>query len=278
MIIWIASYPKSGNTWVRFFLKSYFNNYYSNITLAPKIYDNFKIQNFPNIFFMKERNVNYLNFQEIVKNWKNMQDYINLNNKTNFLKTHNALCTIKNYPFTTSENTSGGIYVVRDPRDVVISYADHFGTSLEEAVDRILSSEHNENPIDENGKSFILSLMGSWADHYNSWKSYKKRKILIIKYEDLIDNTFKTFLKIIEYLNKIQKTPVDIDKIKYSIEEVKFENLKKMESKEGFVERGKGRAFFRIGKAGNWRKELETRLVKKIEEKFSKEMKDLGYL
>ena len=72
MIIWIASYPKSGNTWVRFFLKSYFNNYNSNITLAPKIYDNFKIQNFPNIFFMKERNVNYLNFQEIVKNWKNM--------------------------------------------------------------------------------------------------------------------------------------------------------------------------------------------------------------
>ena len=278
MIIWLASYPKSGNTWVRFFLKSYFNDANSNITLETKKNDKFQIINFPNLKFMKERKIDYLNFKEIVKNWDEMQDYINLNKKINFLKTHNALCTLGKYKFTTSKNTIGSVYIVRDPRDVVISYADHFGQSLDESVDSILSSTHQEFPKDDNGKHFALSLMGSWADHYNSWKSYKGREIIIIKYEDLINNTYETFLKIINYLNKIGNFGVNTNKIKFSIEEVKFENLQNMEKKEGFAEIAQGKKFFRSGKVGNWRKELRTDLIKKIEEKFYKEMKELGYL
>ena len=277
MIIWIASYPKSGNTWVRFFLKSYFNNYNSNITLAPKIYDNFKIQNFPNIFFMKERNVNYLNFQEIVKNWKNMQDYINLNNKTNFLKTHNAMCTINNHPFTNTNNTLGAIYIVRDPRDVVASYAHHNNVSHEKIVESMISSQHGEYP-EEKGKRFYISITGSWSDHYNSWKTYKGRKIIIIKYEDLVLKTYETFSKIIKYLNDINKTIFDEKKIKFSIEQTNFQNLRKLEEKEGFAEKGKGGFFFRKGKIGSWKDELNKDLVKIIEEKFRKEMLELKYI
>mgnify|MGYP001195072836 CR=1 FL=1 len=278
MIIWLASYPKSGNTWVRFFLKSYFNLTNSSITLEAKKEDRFHILNFPNLKFMKEKNIKYSDFGEIVKNWNSMQNIINLNNKTNFLKTHNALCTIGNHSFTNSKNTIGAIYIIRDPRDVVLSHADHFGLSLDESVECILSSTHQELPEDGDGNNFALSLMGSWSDHYNSWKAYKAREIIIIRYEDLINNPFDTFLRIVTYLNKIRNFEIDINKVKSSIEEVKFENLQNMEKNEGFAEKGKGKKFFRSGKVGGWKNELKADLIKKIEGKFSKEMKELGYL
>ena len=68
-----------------------------------------------------------MNFDKIAKNWLTLQDIINLNNKLNFLKTHNGNFNINNFPFTNTENTIGGIYIVRDPRDVVLSNANHFG-------------------------------------------------------------------------------------------------------------------------------------------------------
>ena len=89
MIIWIASYPKSGNTWVRLFLKSYFNLNDNNIIS----------QSFPIMDHLKEFKIDFMNFGEIVKGWELMQNFINLNQKTNYLKTHNAMCTINNYKF-----------------------------------------------------------------------------------------------------------------------------------------------------------------------------------
>ena len=243
MIIWLASYPKSGNTWIRYFLKSYFNSPNKKLTLKPEINDNFYSESFPNIYLLKDMKINYSNFANIVKNWIPMQNFINLNNKTNFLKTHNAMCTINNYPFTNTNNTLGAIYIVRDPRDIVASYAEHFQISHKEMVENMFSSEHGEAPI-KDGKSYYSSIMGTWSDHYNSWKNYKGRKIIIIKYEDLISKTYETFSKIIKYLNDINQITFDEKKIKFSIEQTNFQNLRKLEEKEGFIEKGKGNFFF----------------------------------
>ena len=277
MIIWLASYPKSGNTWVRFFLKSYLSSADKNLTLSPGIDDNFYIRNFPNAKLCDEMKIDYLNFHNIVKNWIPMQDFINLNNKTNFLKTHNAMCTINNYPFTNSINTLGAIYIVRDPRDIVASYADHFRVNHKEMVENMFSSEHGEAPT-KDGKSYYLSIMGTWSDHYNSWKNYVGRKIIIIKYEDLISKTYITFSKIVKYLNDINQITFDEKKIKFSIKQTNFQNLRKLEEKEGFIEKGRGNFFFRKGKIGSWKEELSNDLVKIIEKKFKKEMLELGYL
>jgi hypothetical protein len=277
MIIWLASYPKSGNTWVRYFLKSYFNSPDKKLTLKQEINDNFYSTSFPNIFLLKDMKINYLNFPNIIKNWITMQDFINLNNKTNFLKTHNAMCTINNYPFTNKNNTLGAIYIVRDPRDIVVSYADHNQISHREIVENMISSQHGEYPKDKS-KNFYLSITGSWSDHYNSWKKYKGRKIIIIKYEDLVLKTHETFSKIIEYLNDTNETIFDEKKIKFSIEQTNFQNLRKLEEKEGFAEQGKGVFFFRKGKIGSWKQELNKDLVKIIEQKFRKEMLELKYI
>ena len=121
MIVWLASYPKSGNTWLRMFLKSYFLKSNEKFSLGGSILDSFKAQGFPDQKMLDHLKVDYLKFEEIVKNWETMQDYINLNNRTNYVKTHNAMCTVGSYKFTTSKNTKGVIYIVRDPRDVLVS-------------------------------------------------------------------------------------------------------------------------------------------------------------
>jgi len=277
MIIWIASYPKSGNTWIRYFLKSYFNSSDKNFSLDAKNNDDFYSTTFPNIFLLNDMKIDYFNFGNIIKNWIPMQDFINLNNQTNFLKTHNAMCTINNYHFTNISNTLGAIYIVRDPRSIVASFADHFQISHKETVENMFSSEHGETPI-INGKSYYQSIMGTWSDHYNSWKTYKGRKVIIIKYEDLRSKTYETFSKIIKYLNEINGTIFDEKKIKLSIEQTSFKNLRTLEEKDGFIERGKGDFFFRKGKIDSWKQELSLDLIKKIEIKFRKEMLELGYI
>ena len=82
MIIWISSYPKSGNTWVRYFLKSYFEPFDKKLTLKSTKLDDFYTLNFPNLPLLKELNIDYSNFANIIKNWIPMQSFINLNNRS----------------------------------------------------------------------------------------------------------------------------------------------------------------------------------------------------
>ena len=277
MIIWISSYPKSGNTWVRYFLKSYFEPFDKKLTLKSSKLDDFYTLNFPNLPLLKELNIDYSNFANIIKNWIPMQSFINLNNRTNFCKTHNAMCTINNYPFTNKENTLGAIYIVRDPRDVVLSYANHLQLSHEETVERMFDSKNGEFQPGENGE-YNSTITGSWSDNYNSWKSYKSSKILIIKYENLIDNSFFYFSKIIKYLSEISEVEYDERKINQSIEKTSFDKLRTLEEKEGFDEKGLGKYFFRSGKKGTWKNQLDVNLSRKIRSKFKKEMDELNYI
>ena len=275
MIVWLASYPKSGNTWLRMFLKSYFLKSNEKFSLGGSILDSFKAQGFPDQKMLDHLKVDYLKFEEIVKNWETMQDYINLNNRTNFLKTHNSMCTIGPYKFTTHKNTKGGIYLVRDPRDVLISFSNHLGKSYESTFKLMSSSDGNEEDEEEN---YEKSLLGSWSDHYNSWKSYKSSKILIIKYEDMVLQSYNTFKKIINYLNEIDNSEISEEKLSIALKQTDFEELQGMEKKHGFREKLKGELFFRKGKSGTWKEELPRDLINKIENLFHKEMTELGYL
>ena len=273
MIIWLASYPKSGNTWLRMFLKSYFQKSDTEFKLQDTITDDFQSKGFPSLSILKHLNIDYFKFSEVVKNWELMQDFINLNNKTNFVKTHNSMCTIGPYKFTSSRNTLGGIYLIRDPRDVLVSYSHHVGLDYQTTLEHMSSSDNYESTT-----THKMTLLGSWADHYNSWKNYKSSKILIIKYEDMVLDTFNTFLKILKYLSEIDDAIIDENKIKRSLKQTEFGRLQKMEKKQGFIEKGKSELFFRKGKTGAWKNELSVDLSKKIEKKFNKEMVELGYL
>ena len=277
MIIWLASYPKSGNTWLRMFLKSYFLKPGEKFSLNGSILDSFKAQGFPDQETLDRLKVDYNKFEEIVKNWEAMQDYINLNKRTNFIKTHSAMCKVGSYQFTSPRNTKGGIYVVRDPRDVIISLSDHMGLDHEQTFHHMSSSYNFEHPLSDN-RGYKKSLMGSWSDHYKSWKNYKSCKILIIKYEDMVLDENNTFTKIINYLNEIDEIEFKKDKLIKALKQTQFKELQKLEKSEGFLEKGKGELFFRKGKIGTWQDEVSTKIINKIEKLFKNEMEELGYL
>jgi len=277
MILWIASYPKSGNTWVRLFLRSYFCKAEKQFSINQKEADEFKINQFPNINILKEMNINYNNFLSISENWISMQERINLNNKVNFLKTHNAMCTINNHKFTNKQNTAGIIYIVRDPRDIVISYSHHLNQTYDQVIDGMLDSK-NQELAQVKKEKFPSTILGKWSDHYNSWKNYGSENFLLIKYEDMLFDDIKIFRKILEYLNNTTGLLFDQSKMLKAIENTSFEKLQNQEKKFGFNEHTKSTLFFRNGKIGDWKGKLSLKQVKRIEEGFNKEMKELGYL
>jgi len=270
MIIWLASYPKSGNTWVRSFLSYYLNG--NNEEFSFNILNN--IKKFPDISILKELKINYEDTSELIKNWITIQDFINLNNKVNLLKTHNALCTVNGHSFTNSSNTKGVIYLVRDPRDVLVSFSNHFNLNLNESLKIMKSDEFWET--EKNHNNFKSSLFGSWKSNYNSWTENKSLKKLIIKYEDLEKNPFKYFSKIINFLKDIANIKYNDDLIKLSISKTSFKNLSQLEKKRGFSESTNG-YFFRKGYSNQWN-ELDKNLIQDINTSFEKEMKELNYL
>ena len=269
MIVWLSSYPKSGNTWLRLLLTNYlFEN-------KNGVFDNLDyIINFPRKisfdFVDKSKFIgNTLDFHEY---FIKAQEYINTNKKINYLKTHSCLGKINNFDFTNEKNTLGFIYLVRDPRSVVISYSHYINESIDESIEIIL----RENNISI-GSDKIITFKSSWKINYLSWikSSYPK---LLVKYEDLYNNTYETFKKVLVFLNQFQKIIIDQDKIKKTIQNCHFNNLQEEEIKKGFDEKLTNNPFFRKGTIDEWKKVLNKKQLKKIENSFYSEMKDLNYL
>ena len=189
MIIWLASYPKSGNTLLRSILVSYF---YSNYGVF-KFEDLIKINQFPLSEQFMSLGIDIENDREVFKNFINVQKSINQEKgKIKFFKTHSSLCKIYDYDFTDLNNTLGAIYIVRDPRNVVTSVSHHYNLSIDEATEMMLDQNRFMEKTTKNLKVFL----GSWNFNYNSWKNLKnQKKYLLIKYEDLITKKKNCALK-----------------------------------------------------------------------------------
>ena len=282
MIIWLASYPKSGNTLLRSMLSAYFFS-------ADGIF-NFdllkNIKQFPDHGLFMKVGIDVENEKEVIKNYINVQETINQKdgNAVRFLKTHSALSDINGYKFTNLENTLGVIYIVRDPRKIIKSYANHSEISIEESKKRILEISRIGGKNDPTNKTTIHA--GSWESNYNSWKELKKiNRYLLIKYEDLVSEPNKIFLKILNFISKISNTNtlVDQTKLKNVIKTTSFENLQNLESKNKFHESStipgeKKIKFFKYGIKNDGIKNIPTELRKDLENSLNKEMKELGYL
>ena len=276
MIIWISSYPKSGNTYLRSFLSAYYfsKNGEFNFNLLKNI------KQFPNKNFFS----NKLNsFEEAVKNYVPAQKNIFESKKANFLKTHNLLGFYKGYPFTIPEYTLGAIYIVRDPRNVILSLMNHYSLSEKEALD-FITDDNRDIHQDENDFA-AYSFLSSWAKHYTSWSTTKKYRKLLIKYEELKDNKYEIFRDIIVYVNTLlnRTERVNKEKLKRAIESTEFNILKQKETKKGFVEsakdkKGKIKIFFNKGFENDWKNSISSKSIKKIEAKFYNEMVNLGYI
>ena len=235
MIIWIASYPKSGNTWIRAMLSAYF--YSNDGNFFFELLDN--IKEFPKHSEYLNKISAGKNLAEIAKEWIPAQTMLNSksHNSTIFLKTHSALCTYKNNSFTNKNNTQAVIYVVRDPRNVITSISNYYSLSIDESYNFMINKNKIISEAEMGGKNFgISTVLGSWALHYKSWEKIKFAPTLIVKYEDLIKNTKNSLIIIINFLKKFIDTKIDDKKILNTINSCSFDNLAKMEKAGGFIE------------------------------------------
>ena len=284
MFVWLASYPKSGNTLVRSMLAAYFfsKDGVYNFDLLKNI------KQFPNITLFENLGIDIKNEKEVIKNYIKVQESFNKKNSVQFLKTHSYLFNIQNNPFTNLKNSLGAIYIVRDPRNVVTSYAHHTNITVDKAADDLINLSQMGGDLNKNrGSERTKVFTGTWNTNFHSWKSFKHEdRYLLIKYEDLINEKEKNFTKILEFIYKLQKAKFILDQKKFEnvIRSTNFSNMKNLEKEKGFFESkidkktGKTIPFFNLGHENKWEKLLDVKIRKKIEISFKKEMTELGYL
>ena len=159
MIIWLASYPKSGNTLLRSILSSYF--YTKDGEFSFKNLDN--ISQFPLTSQFMSLGINIDNDEEVFKNFINVQNFLNQEKgKVKFYKTHSALSKMHGSNFTDLKNTLGVIYIVRDPRNLVTSLAHHSDLSIEEAANTMIDNSKYLVKSVKNCRFFLVSCNSNY--------------------------------------------------------------------------------------------------------------------
>lgn len=278
MIIWLASYPKSGNTLLRSILASYF---FSDDGSFDFKYT-YLINQFPRIDYFLKAGVDISNDETVFKNYLKVQELINNeNSKIKFFKTHSQYFENKEYNFTNWKNSLCALYVVRDPRNVIKSFSHHNQSDNNETLEVMLDDKRCLPKTTKHCKTFI----GSWGSNYNSWKGLGKN-VFIIKYEDLILKKRKTLLSIFKFLENFgfNLSNLNMQKLNKSLKTTEFKNMQNLEKKQSFKESvynpntGKKIPFFNLGPKNDWKHDLEENIRIKLEDTFKKEMKELGYL
>ena len=264
---------------MRFLISNYYFNKDKKFNFH--IADN-NILMFPQISLMKEivkKNDIIKNPFNISKYWLDLQKNVKIENgNVIFFKNHNALVSINSNEFTNHDHTLGAIYIVRDPRDVVVSYSHYKNESYDKVINDLCERKVSYNIRSIDNFPFV-EVLGSWNFHYFSWKNgLPNMPRIIIKYEDMLNNCNEEFSKVIDFLSNLLHHSKDQDKIDFSVANSNFELLQKNEKKFKMKTNESKNIFFRRGKAYQWKKVLTASQIKKIENSCKKAMIDLDYI
>lgn len=275
-IIWLASYPKSGNTWFRAFLSAFFNDgqvnlcnlnhgkiWYSN-KLLPELYLDTCLDD---LYIDEIQQLRKLAFSELNESLK----------EPLFVKIHDAFNSSFENPIPIIPEVSSRhiIYIVRNPLDVALSFANHKGLSYEKITKHFINNEKGCLSKKNNSFHEIYQFMGSWTQHVKGWLDQKLIPVHLVRYEDMKSKPHKTF----SFALKALGIQYDAKKIEKAITACSFENLKQQEVKFGFLEKpSSNKSFFNKGETGRGIKEIPPHLVNEIIEKNRSMMATLGYL
>ena len=260
-IVWLASFPKSGNTWMRALLGNYLVagaepldinslNRFALGDTQQKVYDHVAGRSF------KARDFNdWLQLRGPV-----LRSIAASQPAHQFMKTHCRIDRVGQYDLIPPELTAAAVYILRNPFDVVPSYARHL--SLD--IDATIGMMTNKDAISATSTG-ILEVIGRWDDHLHSWLEAPRLVRHALRYEDLIADTEKTVRGLLGFL----QIPVRDGDLRRAIRASSFRNLQKQEQEKGFTERPQGMAqFFASGRAGGWREALTPAQVARIRTEF----------
>ena len=266
-ITWIASFPRSGNTWVRSLITAYANGGEVNINSIMQTGDKH-----PGYYegMVQEPIKQWLPVDQALLKPAAMLRMLEDCGGNMMLKTHDCNVDISGVAQIPHALTRAAIYIVRDPRDVVLSFKKHFKcANLNEAIDSMLNPE----TIMRQPHKGLFLLQFSWQLHLQSWLRDLPYPVFMLRYEDLQTDTFDLFSDLVRFL----KMDYDADLVRKSIQACRFATFQRQEKKDGFRE-GVGSVFFDKGMANRWKTELAPKYQQRIVSACAKEMKSMGYL
>jgi hypothetical protein len=282
MIFWIASYPKNGNTWLRSLLSAYYFTEDGNFK-NDKILKN--IPQFPEKKYFVNFEYDKSDPVSTSRYWIKAQELINIDKRIKFFKTHNVYGALNDNKFSNKSNSIGGIYIIRDPRNVITSLMNHFEMNKEDALKFILSEKKFTYDFFKKNDYSDFQFISSWEKNYKSWINNRDFPVKLIKYEDLIKDTFFVVKDLINFIDKTSKTNFKFNKLKAknAIQTTNFENLKIIEKNYGFSESIKSKTkenkipFFHLGPNNNWKNFFDNDFTNKLNTIFKESLKELQY-
>ncbi len=275
-IVWLASYPKSGNTWLRLFLANYFA---ANRPLGRPLELNQAIS-----FGIGDSGVDRYRRAGMDQDDQSQQSMAQVRplvhrqvaqqnaQGVTFVKTHNACIHVAGVPLITPDATAGAILVVRNPFDVAVSFGHHTGMPIERAV-QALATDTYYVPADE---TYVDQFPTSWQRFQASWIDAAGLSPLVLRYEDMVRSPMATFAQVLTFLN----ARIDEARLADSIQATDFDTLAGQEKAHGFAEgdpHGKV-PFFREGRIGVWQGVLSAEQVENLKQACGKELTRLGYV
>lgn len=275
-ICWMASYPRSGSTWLRLMLEHYYtgelpfkregdvvrgdnaHKFYTNISPWGNL-DGEKVDIYA---VLRPAAVAWM-----ASHWQ--VDKV-VHTKNVCLKTHNGNYPIARIPLIPPSLTERAIVLARDPRDVACSLARYLGMEIQQAVDSLCDTGFMLTDPDK-----PPTILGSWDTWCYSWATAQDFPVAMIKYEDVVRNPVEQLTVV---LSLVGEGKPDDTKIRASVEACSLEHLKYKEKKEGFIAHMGQGDFFRKGLAGSWHKELTIKQANQIEKECARMMEACGYL
>lgn len=261
-ILWIASYPKSGNTWIRLMLAHLFLP--KDVEVDINTIHRFTTSDQRQDFFDRAHGGPFATTDPSV--WiKTRQRAIRLIAASkpphHFVKTHSKIGRFEGLPLIPPEVTAGALYLMRNPFDVAISYARHQSVGIDEIV-TIMG-----DPEATNGRSTgILESVGRWDDHIRDWLGAPGLRLHKMRYEDMLADTETEMRRLFGFLG----AKVTDGALRRAIRKTRFSELQKQEKTKGFSERPeKMQQFFHSGTAGGWRETLTPAQIGRIRESFA---------
>lgn len=276
-IFWLASYPKSGNTWFRIVLANVLNPSQKalninqiNITRNASDRELFVEALGFNSYLLSEEEL--LQLRPIVYQW-----YSQKQKDVQYIKIHDAYIYINEQtPLVPSEGSLGALYFIRNPLDVAISFAHHCNISIDQSIDFMCNKDAK---IFGNSEFIGLQLQQyflSWSRHVESWTTMNSLvRVMCVRYEDMHLFPLSTFKKALQFLN----LDLSEDAILTAIHDARFEKLQHQETQQGFREKlSVQKKFFRKGMMGDWEQTLNPSQIKKIIEHHNAVMFAHGYI
>jgi hypothetical protein len=274
-IVWLASYPKSGNTWLRAFLANLVASRATPLT-PDELHDYTDEEARADRFSEVAGRPNVeLSPEDLAALRPEVHALIAARAQgSRLIKTHNACGAFEGHPLFNWEVTGGAIYVVRNPLDVVVSMTHHFGLTLDEAISRL----DDERVATVNDQVYVSHFIGAWSTHVRGWADMAERapgKVLVLRYEDLLEKPAKSFAKAAKLIGLGQ----DKARIERAVKHASFQTLAVLERGAGFREAvsEKTRFFFK-GRANQWREALSPAQVARVIRENREQMQRFRYV